>query len=340
MLGLASHEMAVLTSVEAWAKTINAVIGTKRMLLVIDDAWSIEDALAFQVGGVHCAHIVTTRFPEIALQFAYDGSNVVHELNEEDGIALLERLAPQVMAREPGKIRSLVQSVGGLPLAITLAGKYLWSQFNRDQPHHLSMALSRLQSIEERLQLTQPLPEGPPSSLPADTPLSLQTVINLSDQQLDARERAALRALSIFPAKPNSFTEEAALAVCNTSVETLDRLIDAGLLEGSGPGRYTLHRTIADYARLRLTDGRVRERMVSFFNAFVETHKTNFDILEREMDNVLAALQIAYEHNMSEALIQGVVALLVSHCLRKISRKHSGWVRKAWQSLKQSDTRE
>ncbi|TMD58730.1 MAG: helix-turn-helix domain-containing protein [Chloroflexi bacterium] len=125
LLGLASHEMAALTSVEAWAKTINAVIGTKRMLLVIDDAWSIEDALAFQVGGVHCAHIVTTRFPEIALQFAYDGSNVVHELNEEDGIALLQRLAPQVVAREPGKMRSLVQSVGGLPLAITLAGKYL-----------------------------------------------------------------------------------------------------------------------------------------------------------------------------------------------------------------------
>ena len=340
LLGLASHEMAALTSVEAWAKTINAAIGAKRMLLVIDDAWSIEDALAFQVGGVHCAHIVTTRFPEIALQFAYDGSNVVHELNEEDGIALLQRLAPQVVAREPGKMRSLVQSVGGLPLAITLVGKYLWSQFNRDQPHHLSMALSRLQSIEERLRLTQPLPEGTPSSLPMDTPLSLQTIINLSDQQLDAQERAALRALSIFPAKPNSFAEEAALAVCNTSVETLDRLIDTGLLEGSGPGRYTLHQTIADYARLRLTDGRVRERMVSFFNAFVETHKTNFDILEREMDNVLAALQIAYEHNMSEALIQGVVALLVSHCLRKISRKHSGWVRKAWQSLEQSDTRE
>ena len=300
LLGLASHEMAALTSVEAWAKTINAAIGTRRMLLVIDDAWSIEDALAFQVGGEHCAHIVTTRFPEIALQFAYDGSNVVHELNEEDGIALLQRLAPQVVAREPGKMRSLVQSVGGLPLAITLAGKYLWSQFNRDQPQQLSMALSRLQSIEERLRLTQPLPESTPSSLPTDTPLSLQSIINLSDQQLDAREQAALRALSVFPAKPNSFPEEAALAVCNTSVETLDRLIDAGLLEGSGPGRYTLHQTIADYARLRLTDARVRERMVSFFNAFVETHKTNYDILEREIDNVLAALQIAYEHNMED----------------------------------------
>lgn len=308
LLGLTSHEMAALTSVEALARTINAVIGTKRMLLVIDDVWSIEDALALQVGGVHCAHIVTTRFPEIALQFAYDGSNVVHELKEEDGIALLERLAPQVAAQEPGKMRSLVRSVGELPLAITLAGKYLWSQFNRDQPHHLSMALSRLQSIEERLRLTQPPSEGSPSSLPTDTPLSLQAAISLSDQQLDAREQAALRALSIFPAKPASFPEEAALAICNTSVETLDRLIDAGLLEGSGPGRYTLHQTIADYARLRLTDAQVGEHMVSFFSAFVETHKTDYDILEREMDNVLAALQIAYEHKMSEALIRGVVA--------------------------------
>jgi tetratricopeptide (TPR) repeat protein len=307
LLGLASHEMAALTSVEAWAKTINAVIGMKRMLLVIDDAWSIEDALAFQVGGVHCAHIVTTRFPEIALQFAYDGSNVVHELNEEDGIALLERLAPQVVAREPGNMRSLVRLVGGLPLAITLAGKYLWSQFYRDQPHYLSMALSRLQSIEERLRLTQPPPEGSPSSLPADTTLSLQTVINLSYQQLDTREQDALRALSLFPAKPGRFAEEAALAVCDTSVETLDRLIDAGLLEGSGPGCYTLHQTIADYARLRLTDALAGERMVAFFNAFIETNKTNYRMLESEMDNVLAALQIAYEHKMSEALIRGVV---------------------------------
>jgi transcriptional regulator with XRE-family HTH domain/tetratricopeptide (TPR) repeat protein len=307
LLGLASHEMAELTSVEAWAKTINAVIGTRRMLLVIDDAWSIEDALAFQVGGVHCAHIVTTRFPEIALQFAYDGSNVVHELNEEDGIALLERLAPQVVAQEPGNMRSLVRSVGGLPLAITLAGKYLWSQFYRDQPHYLSMALSRLQSIEERLRLTQPPPEGSPSSLPADTTLSLQTVINLSYQQLDTREQDALRALSLFPAKPGSFAEEAALAVCNTSVETLDRLIDAGLLEGSGPGCYTLHQTIADYALLRLTDALAGERMVAFFNAFIESNKTNYHMLEGEMDNVLAALQIAYEHKMSEALIRGVV---------------------------------
>ncbi|TMD58731.1 MAG: hypothetical protein E6I91_21430 [Chloroflexi bacterium] len=129
----------------------------------------------------------------------------------------------------------------------------------------------------------------------------------MSDQQLDTQEQNALRALSIFPAKPGSFSEEAALEVCHTSVETLDRLIDAGLLEGGGPGRYRLHQTIADYARLRLTDTLVRERMVSFFNAFVETHKTNYDMLEREMDNVLAALQIAYEHKMSEALIRGVV---------------------------------
>ncbi|HAE83355.1 MAG TPA: hypothetical protein DCK85_08190, partial [Ktedonobacter sp.] len=103
-----------------------------------DDAWRIEDALAFQVGGVNCAHLVTTRFPEIALQFAHDGSTVVHELSEDEGMSLLARLAPEVVASKPGEVRSLVGAVGGLPLALTLVGRYLWSHFYKDQPYRLS----------------------------------------------------------------------------------------------------------------------------------------------------------------------------------------------------------
>lgn len=308
LLGLVPHEMETLTTVEAWAKKINSVIGTRRMLLVIDDAWRIEDALAFQVGGVNCAHLVMTRFPEIALQFAHDGSTVVHELSEDEGMSLLARLAPEVVASKPGEVRSLVGAVGGLPLALTLVGRYLWSHFYKEQPYRLNVALSRLQSIEERLRLTQPVSAYSMAN-PAEGALSsLQTVINLSDQQLDKQAQDMLRALSIFPAKPNSFPEAAALAVSDAPVEALDTLADAGLLEASGAGRYTLHQTIADYARFRRTDMLVEERMVSFFYLFVEAHTTDYDALEREMDNVLAAFQIAYERKMPEELLRGVVA--------------------------------
>ncbi len=40
--------------------------------------------------------------------------------------------------------------------------------------------------------------------------------------------RRALQALSVFPLKPNSFSEEAALAVSGAAIERLDTLVDYG----------------------------------------------------------------------------------------------------------------
>src|SRR6185437_12020909 len=50
LLGLTSSEAARLQQVEVWARTLRTLIGQKRLLLVLDDAWRIEDALACQVG--------------------------------------------------------------------------------------------------------------------------------------------------------------------------------------------------------------------------------------------------------------------------------------------------
>jgi len=58
-----------------------------------------------------------------------------------------------------------------------------------------------------------------------------------------------LHALSVFPPKPNSFSEEAALAASQQPVEALDELWDAGLLENWGSERYALHQAVADALR-------------------------------------------------------------------------------------------
>jgi tetratricopeptide (TPR) repeat protein len=309
LLGNPPSDMKQRSSPEAWAANIHTAIGQRRMLLVLDDAWEISEALALRVGGQNCTHLVTTRFPEIARRFAVDGTIMVHELEEADGRLLLMRLAPEVVQAEPKEAQALVTAVGGLPLALTLLGNFLRAQAHSGQPRRLRSALTRLQRADERLHLSEPQPlVGGHSSLAAGTPLSLQAVIGLSDQQVSEEARTTLRALAVFSPKPNTFSEEAAVAVSALPVETLDVLTDAGLLESSGPERYTLHQTIADYARAHLTDTTATVRLVDYFVSYVEAHAEDYTALDLENRNILAALEVAFEQRMWPALIRGVHA--------------------------------
>jgi transcriptional regulator with XRE-family HTH domain len=81
ILGMAKAEMDRLATNESWAQAIQSRIGERRMLLVIDDARQVETALLFKVGGPHCAHLVTTRFPQVAVYFAGEGVIPVYQFN-------------------------------------------------------------------------------------------------------------------------------------------------------------------------------------------------------------------------------------------------------------------
>ena len=309
MLGISSTEMANLSDSEAWAIALRRAIGLRSMLLVIDDAWRIEDALTLKVGGPICAHLVTTRFPNIATAVATGGASAIQELGEDDSMSLLRMLAPKVVEHEEQKAHDLVHAVGGLPLALTLMGNYLRMQAYSGQTRRIDAALKRLSSAEKRFQISEP--RGPVerhSSLPAEAPLSLRSVFAVSEQQLDEQTRAALYALSVFPPKPNSFSEEAALAVTNCIVDVLDTLFDAGLLESNISGRYTLHQTIADYARLHLEETTAYERLISYFTDFVEAHKKEYELLEQEGTIILSAMETAYELGKWAQLVRSACA--------------------------------
>lgn len=312
LLGISPSQAAKIRSVEEWSRVLRVAIGQRHMLLVIDDVWRIEAALAFKIGCPHIAYLITTRFPNIALHFTYDAGEptVLNELSVDEGLSLLARLAPEVVQSEPESARALVQAVGGLPLALTLMGKYLRAQEYGKQPRRIRAALERLRTANERLLLTEPLsPSERPPGLTHAMPLSLQTIIAVSDRQLEEQEQMALRALSAFPAKPNSFSEEAALAVSQVPVESLDVLCDSGLLEYSGPGRYTLHQTITDYAQSSFNDVTVYERMADYYTGFVEQHGKQFDVLEAETANIFSALDAAYAYGMHRSYVRCVNAL-------------------------------
>jgi len=308
-MGLSGEEMITLSNNEDRAEAIHATIGLRRMLLIADDAWQAEAALLFKLGGPNCARLLTTRLAAVAWDFADDQPTEVHELSEANGLRLLERLAPEVVEAEPEAASTLVQTVGGLPLALTLLGRYLQKAAYSGQPRRVHTALERLRQAEVRLGVAQPQPPlASHPSLPRGASISLQAAIAISDAALDEASRRALQALAVFPPKPSTFSEEAALAVSAAPPNTLDTLTDFGLLETSGVGRYTLHQTITDYVRVQSTDPTADERLATYFVDYVKTHETEYDALDREMSNVLAAWQAAFNHGMSQALIQGANA--------------------------------
>lgn len=340
--GISSHWCALLgisqaeagesdseKSLENMALALRRAIGSCRMLLIIDDAWTPEDVLALKVGGPNCAHLITTRFPFIANQLGPDSAVTIKELDDNEGMQLLSILAPQAVERETQKARDLVRAVGKLPLALTLMGNYLRRHTYSGQPRRVEAALERLSDTTERLYISEPhgIVDRHPSLSP-DTPISLASVISVTYAQLDPEQQASLRALSVLSPKPESFTEETALAMTSRTTDLLDFLVDTGLLEISESSHYTMHQTIADYANAQLDKAArttLREHLIDYIIALVSGYKKDYARLEQESSAILAALEAAYELGKSEALMSIIYAFipyLRSRGLYALAEKH------------------
>jgi tetratricopeptide (TPR) repeat protein/transcriptional regulator with XRE-family HTH domain len=311
LLGLSEAQFARLDE-DGKRQMLRAALAGRCMLLILDDVWNVSDALALRVGGPRCASLLTTRSPVIASQMAVPDALLISALSAEDSFALLHRLAPQVVSQAPEQVRALVRAVGGLPLALTLLGNYLRRQAYSGPARRIVTTLERLGDPQVRLQISEPhIQAETHPSIVSSQRISLQSIIQVSDQFLTEGACRAFYALSIFPPKPESFSEAAALVVADCTHGELDELLDAGLLQPhtvSGKGhldadrdrlgadRYSLHQVIADYARLHLSGqekGEVSRRLITYITDYVERHKKAYELLEQELSLILYALDRA-----------------------------------------------
>jgi tetratricopeptide (TPR) repeat protein len=323
-LGLPT-EAVKFSDLAATARALHAAVGTRRMLLIIDDAWEIEQVLVFKLGGPHCSTLLTTRLGTVATDFA--GGEVLHlrELDTTQGLGLLAQAASQAIVTDLDIARSLVTAVGGLPLALVLMGRHLRKVGQNAQSRRLKEAVEQLQQAETRLQLVQPQsPFEQRSGLSANASISLQTIIGISAAALSPKAQQALQALALFPPKPNTFSEAAALAVSGATLVELDALTDSGLVECHPPDRQTLHQTISDYARAQGTDVLACQRYVAFFIQLVAGKSLSYKALDPELDNLLAALDLA-DHGCQNAefakLCQALHPFLMSRGLFQLDEQ-------------------
>ena len=310
-LGVSSSEIAKKVTLEERANLVRASIGTRRILIVIDDAWTLEDALAFRVGGPLCSYLLTTRDRNIARDFAEEGALEVKELSASAALVLLTRLMPEVMERESELARELIELVGGLPLSLILMARFIRAIANTDnEVFPLRKAVPHLRNVEKRLALA--MPQAPTASHPsmlASVPISLIASIEISDEALNSATRQAIRSLALLPPKPNTFSMEAGLAISNTTTKTLSALVEAGLLEESGSGRYTIHQTIFDYLTFKHTPEETSiERVINYFMEYLARYENEYDLLSIEGENLHVSLNLARDKQPA-SFVKGVTLL-------------------------------
>ena len=323
-LGIPAEQLANASTLSSRAQMIHTAIGLRRMLLVIDDAWSIDAALTFRLGGPNSVHLLTSRIPEVAARFALHAV-AVQELDPAAGFELLVRLAPDACQIDPAGARELVDLVAGLPLALVLLGNALRVQSTGGSRRRVRETIAQLRDAERRLSVSEP--RGildAHQDAGSGTSLSLLASIQLSDEALGPAGQRALRDITAFPAKPNSFTEEAAANVVPGGLDDVELLMDLGMLESAGVDRYTLHQTIHDYASRDGPSPPARERLVRYYVGALEAaaeaasdaayHGAEFGTTDTrdgpdwsaDTANVLAALDAAHWLGRWPELVSGV----------------------------------
>ena len=297
-LRIPTDEWAQLTSLDQKKRRINSEIGDKDILLVLDDVWESEQTSDFFVGGRKTVRILSTQFLSVAIDLTTDASPPIEvpELSAEDSYTLLHALAPKAVEQDPSAVRELVRKVGGVPFALDIIGKHLKAASHKlRHTESIQAAFSLLGSIEGRREVI------------------LDKLIGTIYDQLSQPTQNVLRLLTVFPAKPNTFSEEAALAVAlsestarNLSEDALNALSDNGLLEYSlVEERLTLHQMVHDYAA-SITDQNLHlpyQHMLTFYSAEVRQRGDEWRTTLKDHANLSAALEHADNAGILESII-------------------------------------
>jgi tetratricopeptide (TPR) repeat protein len=231
-LGLSPADVQELTQMNALNQVIHAQLLRRRMLIVLDDVWHTADAHALRLGGSAACYLLSTRFPALAIELASPGQTFeVPGLTPEDSRQLLDAFLPQATQLFPDQTAALIAHYDGLPLLLSLAGRHLASAYQRG--HHIRLQRELVRLLHNRAE------DG------SKVQAAFNQLLEASLRYLQPDHREALYALTALPPKPATFDETMFQIVTGQSEQTLDALMDAGLLI-SEQTSYCLHGLIHD----------------------------------------------------------------------------------------------
>ncbi|MFI7132313.1 AfsR/SARP family transcriptional regulator [Nonomuraea sp. NPDC050153] len=266
-LGRVLHAMGVPASavpddVEAAASLFRSMTGTRRLLMVLDNARDAGQVRPLLPGGRGCGVLVTSR----RMLTSLDGVQHLQldVLPEADAHALLGRLVGAGrLAAEPGASAEIVRRCGGLPLALSITAARLARR--PDWP---------VAAMAARMRRAERSPDGgleaDDRAIRASFMVSHEDLLSFSAGKAAAR---MFRLLGLFDGHDIGVPTAAALAdvPAEQAERLLELLVDAQLVQTYAPGRYRMHDLLRLFARERAAaDGdaaRAVRRMLHFYLA-------------------------------------------------------------------------
>jgi len=313
-------ELADEPDVHRRAERLSRVLGDRRVLVVIDDAWGIEAAQALRLSSPHVVHLLTTRDRTIARAFAGTGQQVhVPELAPDPAYELLQRLAPEACAVDPDAARQLVQTVGELPLAIEVLGGYLAGHDLTVFPDLAGEAFAALGDARQRLALATERLGGQSGKKE-----SLEAAIRLSVEALPPEAATAFWALGAFAPKPATFDRAAAQSVTQVNSNTLALLVGRNLVEAAD-GLLAVHQVV-HAVMAGAVPGEAVERHVGYYLDLVIEDTEDWQRIENIYKQVRHAWQrLTKSAELSPLLLEFIWRLSTYHERRGIWQDELAW---------------
>ncbi|MDH6115784.1 putative ATPase/DNA-binding SARP family transcriptional activator [Kitasatospora sp. GAS204A] len=314
--------------------------GRSRMLLLLDNCEHLIQSAAELADRLlaECPHLsilATSREPlgvpgETVLPVEPLPDPVALRLLAERGAAARAGFS---VADDPAAAAEICRRLDGLPLAIELAAARLRGLTPRQLADRLDQRFALLTGGSRVL-------------LPRQQ--TLRAVVDWSWELLDERERAVLRRLAVFAGGATLADAELVCAdgesvATGEVAELLLSLVDKSLLvaglDPDGPPRYRMLETIHEYGVEKLAESgehrAVADQHLAAFRELVRTAEPNLHghqqmhwlgVLEREQDNVRAALRHALDTRAEPDALSLVLGMLWFWLLRDYRTESRDWL--------------
>ena len=229
---------SVPVEVDALAGRYRTELADRRMLILLDNALSVEHVRALLPGTASCVVVVTSRDSLAGLVALHGARRLsLDPLPIDDATTLLRSLIGDRATADPVAAGVLAQQCARLPLALRVTAELAVSRPGTP----LARLADELRDGRRRLRL---LDAG------GDLRAAVRAVLSWSYRHLPADAARLFRSLGCHPGQ--DFDLHSAAALARLDLDDADRLLDilvrAHVIHPGAPGRYGMHDLLRAYA--------------------------------------------------------------------------------------------